>query len=149
MRLITIDGAEERGVEQRIRSATDRRERQARFLGYVQQRMAPIGHVQYPQQTHFEVGRVRTAGVAVQSATAKLRLALRVEVDVRAVVLEDLDDGESFLQGILKGFSRHEIEVVVRSVVFRKPSVGSSGEAPDGEVEAGRAILALVVAVGD
>ena len=80
-------------------------------------------------------------------AAPELRLSLRAGVQVGPVALEDVDDRQELGQAVLQELRLHEIEVVGGGVVLGKPSVRRARQAADGQVEAGRAVLPLVVAV--
>ena len=98
--------------------------------------MASVGHVQYPEQTHLELGGRGSARIPVKASTPQLRLTFRTEIHVRNVMLEYLDDRQCLVQRILERFCAYEFQIVVRRVVFRVTSIRSSGETADSQVEA-------------
>ena len=67
-------------------------ERQGRAFRDVDQPVMTIREVEYPQHCHLELRRCSAALAVVQSAPTKLGFALGVEIDVKVVVLEDLND---------------------------------------------------------
>src|SRR4051812_20811998 len=89
------------------------------------------------------------ASIAIQTSFAQLRLAPLVQGHVRPIVLEYLDDCQRFIERIDQILRLDEPQVVIGSVILGELSVGGSGEASHRQIESRRAVLTLVVAVGD
>src|SRR5947209_12416165 len=107
--------------------------------------MPPVGEVEHPQKRHLDRLLVDVAADrAVQTAAAELRLALGLQVDVRVVPLEDLEDGENLVEGVADLRGTDKAEIVRRRVVFGIFAVRRPPEATDGQVEPRGAELALV-----
>ena len=75
-------------------------------------------------------------------------LAIRILAAIAPVIFEHVNDRGAQPERSGKLTRLDEIEVVCRGVIFRKSSPDATHEASDREVEAWRAILALVIAIG-
>ena len=111
--------------------------------------MAAVGEGERPRERGLRPGRDGDAADGrVEAAAAELRLAERREVLVAPVAVEDgegvAEDGERAGERV----GPHERQVVAGGVVLGVLAVGRPREAPDGQVHARGAELALVVAVG-
>ena len=84
-----------------------------RALRDVQQRILSVRLIQHPQHRHLADSRVcRSAHHAVQPALAQLRLALRIQIYKRAIVLEDREDFQADRQRFSQFIGTHEFQVV-------------------------------------
>ena len=108
-----------------------------------------VRQVQHPEQRHLpRPGVGAAADRVVEAAPAELRLALRREVAPGPVALEQPQDLPGGVEGVGERLGAHEVEVVGGGVVFGKLPPGRARQAADGQVDARRAVLPLVVAVG-
>src|SRR5580698_9684168 len=82
------------------------------LLGHIQQGMTPVGHAQDPQEGQLDGTLVAAPDRLVQPASTELRLALRVEVLVSAVVLEDLERLDHQTQRLGQGPALDEVQVI-------------------------------------
>ncbi len=123
-------------------------EAEPRALRDVEQRVLAVGLVQHPQDRHLvDLLLGLAAHEAVHPSPAELRLALRVLVDVGAVGLEHVQDRQARVQRVPERRRGHQRQVVGGRVVLRIAPVRRAHQAADRQVEAGRTVLALVVAV--
>src|ERR1700686_3524200 len=93
-------------------------------------------------------GGFAAAERAVQPAGAELRLALRLEVQVALVALDDVYDALTRLEAALQHRGRDERQIVRRSVVLRITAIDRAGESPGRKIEPRGTQLPLVVTVG-
>ena len=74
-------------------------ERNSPAVGDVEQRVVPVREVQNPQHRELCVAFVGLPGNrSIESPPAELRLALRVGIQVRQVVLEEPENGTGNLE---------------------------------------------------
>src|SRR6516162_1035969 len=112
--------------------------------------MAAISEVQDPQQRHLVVACFPLAAHrGIETAPAKLRLAFLVAATVDSIPFDDVDDAPQHRERMGEALGAQQGEIIGRTVVFRVLAVGRPHQATDRQIETGRAILPLVVAIGD
>src|SRR6186713_2733771 len=120
---------------------------QARSLRDVQKRVTAVRHAEHPEHRKLQARDARSTDCAKQAALAELRLAVRFEVDVRHVLLLDIDDLPKYGVGLSEPLCIDEVRVVQRRMIFRELAVAPAHQRADGESKAWRIVLALVVSV--
>src|SRR5438128_8801949 len=109
------------------------------MLGYGDEIFRPVALAQDPQQRRLEgVGVDSAAERGEQSTPAQLGLAVRRQIEHRAVGLESVEDRFDRVRGIEQLILVDEREVVIRRVIFGELAVERTGEAANCEVEARR-----------
>jgi len=123
-------------------------EGQAGALGDVEQRVPAVGKIQNPKtRVDFDGGR-SPAGGAIEAAATELRFAKRMEIAKAAIGFQDVENGGADSERLRERVGIDEAEIVGGSVILRESSPDAAHEATDIEIESGRTVLALVVAVG-
>src|SRR6185437_7294454 len=106
--------------------------------------------VEHPEQSELESGEMRgPTGGAVQPALAELRLTLGAEVPEASITFENGEYGAHRRERALERIWLQEAQVVRGGVVLGILAVRRTHETAHGQVEPRRAVLPLVVAVGD
>src|SRR5947207_3206076 len=85
--------------------------------------------------------------MAVKAALPQLRLAKRIEAAVPAIALQHVEDRGAYTKGLRELRGMDKFQVVRRSVIFGESSPHTAHQAPNRQIESGRAVLPLVVAV--
>jgi len=112
--------------------------------------MAAISEVQDPQQRHLVVACFPLAAHGgIEPAPAKLRLAFLVAATVDGIPFDDVDDAPQHRERMGEALGAQQGEIIGRTVIFRVLAVGRPHQGTDRQIETGRAILPLVVAIGD
>ena len=115
----------------------------------LEQVVVSVGLVEDPEHRQLRLLPVRSAADrVVEPALSELRLAVRVRVQVGAVLLQSVEQPQALGERIRERLGAHELEVVGRGVVLGETAVRGAHQTAHRQVEAGRAVLALVVAPG-
>src|SRR5262245_20875474 len=109
--------------------------------------MLAVREIQYPQARNIGCARLATASRPVESATAKLWLALGIPTEPTAVAVGDVEHAEQRVERRGKILRPYECEIVSGTVILGKLAVGRAHQAADRQVEAGRAVLTLVISI--
>ena len=123
-------------------------EGQAGALGDVEQRVLAVGKIQNPKARVDFGCRRGPAGGPIEAAATELRFAKRLEVAKAAIGFQDVEDGGADSERLKKRVGIDEAEVVGGGVILRESAPDAAHGATDIEIETGRTVLALVVAVG-
>ena len=70
-----------------------------------------------------------------------------IQIQIGPVILQDIQNGKIFPEGIGKAFRTHKGEVISGCMILGIAPVGRSHETADRQVETGRAVLPLIVTV--
>ena len=94
-------------------------------LRNVEQTVAPVRQVQYPQECHLPFFRMRGSAYSlIEAAATELRLALWLETNVEAILLKHGNDFAAFRQRISQRFWSNKIEIVGRRMILGELSMG-------------------------
>src|SRR5215472_10604594 len=112
--------------------------------------MMAIRKVQHPQQSQL----VRARGALpshrrIEAAPTELRFALLIAAAVEGISLDDRDYAAQHVERMGEALGAQKREIVGRAMVLGVFAVGCAHQATDRQIEAGRAILSLVITIGD
>src|ERR1700722_7388206 len=109
--------------------------------------MVAIGKVKHPKPSvDFLSDRITTRG-AIKISAPQLRLAERIQVTIRTIGFQNIDDRGTHAERGSQFLWPNEIKIVSGRVVFGKCAPHASHQAAEGKIETGRAVLPLVVAI--
>jgi hypothetical protein len=86
-----------------------------------------------------------TGNLAIKATFSQLWFAVGTEVAVVRILLQNVDCRLDRSEAIFDLLQADKIEIVGRGVVFRIARIGRARYAPDGQIEAGRAVLPLII----
>src|SRR5262249_52964442 len=112
--------------------------------------MTAVGEVQDPQQRHLIIARgALSAQSPVEPTPAELRLTFRVAAVIDGIPFDNGDNTPQYSERMGEALRSQQREIIGGAVVLSIFAVGGAHQATDRQIEAGGAILPLIVAIWD
>src|SRR5919106_1376323 len=110
--------------------------------------MLTVRKIQDPQHGQLlELAIFLAADLRIQSSLAKLRLAFWVQIEVGLILLQDLKNTATFIEGIGQILWPNKIKVICGGMILGKLAVGRSHQASYRKIKTRRAELPLVITI--